>query len=201
MQDQAEAEHSPSPPWLQLVEPAGAFWLLVALVGAVVLLACGASLLGLVLIAVALAGLVYLRTPTRETQFAPDALLSPVDGVVETVEHGPEQQIVLSCPWTAVRTLRAPADGLMTITNAKRTLRLDTTFGAVLLRIPPAVIWTPAAAVGPQRQVRQGDRLGTLLLGHRIRVRLPENLSARVQPGTPVRAAQVMLADSPDDDS
>lgn len=111
---------------------------------------------------------------------------SPVDGVVEHVEHRPGR---FAAAWN-------PDAGSE---NERTTIGIDTGEERVVVRqIAGLVARRIVTYVEEETQVDQGERIGLIRFGSRVDAYLPPTAVVRVSPGDRVQAGTSVLATQPD---
>lgn len=179
---------------LVLLEPRGALWAIGALLAGVTLQVCGAHAAGWALVLVGGALLLYFRQPPRPVSDDPALILSPLDGVVESIGSNSERpECTVRCPVTAPRTIRAPLPVESVRRVDSRTVRLETQCGSLSLCLP----FGCSRWVSITTPVPRGAALGSLPFGRRVTVQLPSGADILVRPGDIVRAARTGLARFP----
>ncbi len=179
---------------LVLVEPRGALCAIGALLAGVTLQICGVHTIGWTLVLLGGGLLLYFRQPPRPFSDDPTLVLSPVDGVVESIGTDSGRPVcTLRCPITAPRTIRAPLPVESVRRVDSRTVRLEAECGSVSLCLPFGCSrWVSTAT-----WVSGGAALGSLPIGRRVTVQLPPGIEPLVRPGDSVRAARTGLARFP----
>jgi phosphatidylserine decarboxylase len=176
-----------------LADPKGSFLAVLLMLGGIAVLVCGASMAGWTLVGLGLITLVYFRQPARSVFRDVEAVVSPVDGSVEAVSVSDSLEIVLRCPVTAVRTVRAPADSTIARAPSGSTVELETGLGTIALSLPSAA--TGMLDLGAA--IPQGGTLGAIPVGRRVTVTLPANFEPRARPKDRIRGGVTVLARAP----
>lgn len=177
---------------------------------------------GLVLgFAAAAAGCLWLqRDPHRCSPDDPDAILSPADGKILTIEHGsspgwvdsPAWRIVIYLSLLDVHVQRAPAGGRIELSeshcggyrpafmpqataNASHALGLENPHGRILVVRSAGIIARRVITnVQVGDELSAGQRIGRILLGSRTEVYLPGTVIVCARTGDRVAGGETILA-------
>jgi phosphatidylserine decarboxylase len=155
------------------------------------------------LAAVLVLALVFkFRDPERTIPAEPLGVVSPVDGIVELVETGPDPalnrvavRIRIGVSFFGAYSGRAPVEGKVLDLAGPRGMRLQTDEGDdVILYINTAPGFArPKSILGYGARVGQGQRCGWLRLARVAEVYVPANARICVEPGRRVLAGADLL--------
>lgn len=150
-----------------------------------------------------LALLFLYRDPLRQVPSTPQAIVSPVDGVVRSIETVADPYLDREAQHVAIRmspygvfSTRAPAEGKMLEPRRGAGpdgrqgvwLRTDEGDDVVIVMNRGPLHNAPRCYVGFGERVGQGQRCGFITLGSDIEMYLPANCRLKVRPGDHVRA-------------
>jgi phosphatidylserine decarboxylase len=150
------------------------------------------------------------RDPDREIPSSPLAVVSPADGVVDTLQelHDPyldRQAILLGIQMShvGVYSTRSPVEGkILEPRNPAGGndqpqgvwLKTDEEDNLVVVMHRGPLHNLPHCFVGIGERVGQGQRCGYIQMGGRVEVYLPANCRVQVSPGSRVRAGSDVIA-------
>ena len=159
-------------------------------------------------------GLLYLfRDPPRRVPASPLGVVSPVDGLVLSVEEAndpwlgrPALRIVLGMRPQGVFSVRSPVEGKVSKQwlpvrgepsrprGYAQWVRTDEGDDIVLVIKPALVVRRPVCYVEAGQRVGQGQRCGYIPFGTRLEVFLPEGTRVSVEPGQKVFSGTDIIA-------
>lgn len=143
------------------------------------------------------------RDPLRQVPSTPQAVVSPVDGVVRAIETVTDPYLDREAQRVSIRmrpygvfSTRAPAEGKMLEPRRGEGpdgqqgvwLRTDEGDDLVIVIHRGPLHNVPRCYVGFGERVGQGQRCGFITLGSDVEMYLPANCRLKVQPGDRVRA-------------
>jgi len=143
------------------------------------------------------------RDPLRQVPSTPQAVVSPVDGVVRAIETVTDPYLDREAQRVSIRmrpygvfSTRAPAEGKMLEPRRGEGpdgqqgvwLRTDEGDDLVIVMHRGPLHNVPRCYVGFGERVGQGQRCGFITLGSDVEMYLPANCRLKVQPGDRVRA-------------
>ncbi len=150
------------------------------------------------------------RDPYREIPSTPMALVSPVDGVVETVTRVEDcymsrkaLRLKLKVNWLGAYSLRSPAEGkvldlgkLPPESDCCGRMRIHTDEGEDVVMVLRGGRWARRGLVRVPvgERVGQGQRLGSTRGLHAVEIYVRDRARSRVEPGARVLAGSDTLA-------
>ena len=194
------------------------------IIGAVLVGAFGSRLadgLGVALLVVGVAILLFFRDPPRESSAEENEAVAPADGVVVAIEDmestphydGPTKRISIFLSLLDVHINRSPVAGVIrdvaykpgefknamraetTDCNEANTVRMDTRFGPVTVRQIAGLVARRIVCVGEVGdELARGEKFGMIRFGSRTELYLPAGTAVCVKLKDKVYAGQTVVA-------